>query len=137
MHRTSLSLFLLGIGGLLTLSLPARAEDGIVAVGGEFLMRIRAGSTGMTAEQRAQAVTDRLTVILGDALIRPADVRPVTADKKTVKILVKNRLLVTVTPEDGKANGLSAMQQANVWVKQLRSVLPKINARPNPNEQNP
>lgn len=112
-------------------------ETGIVAVGGEFLIRIRVPAEGMSVQQRVDAVTDRLPDILGLPRIRPDDIKIVTTKKKTVKIMVQNYLFITVTPEDGKANKLSTVAQANVWVKQLRAVLPRINARPNLNNEKP
>jgi hypothetical protein len=128
---------LIGLG-LLVCCLPATAQsqdpnDGIIAIGGEMLLRIRVPADGKSVKQRADDITDRLPVILGDSQLRPENIVATKGAKNTMKIMVKDRLLLTVTPEDGKANGLTTAQQAQIWLKSLRRVLPTINAKPNPN----
>ena len=137
--RTRMSAWLLTLllGGSLLAARPAHADNGVVAVGGEMLFTIRAASSGMSAPERAAAVTDRLAVILGAPTISPEDIRLVPQKDKTVMILVQDRLLVTVTPEDGRPNGKTSRQQAETWARQLRQELPMINARPNPTLRNP
>ena len=118
---------------MLSLSVPAFAQDGVVAVGGETLFVIKAASGGKTIQQRADAVTDRLPDILGDSTIDSLDIRLVPGKGKDYNIMVKSRLLVTVTPEDGASNKRSAMQQAQFWLNQIRRVLPEVTAQPNAN----
>lgn len=132
--RISLWFAALSLSGLLLTSQSAVAQDGTVAIGGQFLFRIRASAEGKTAEQRADDVTDRLPEILGDSQLSPSDITLVPAKGKTYQILVKRRLLITVTPEDGKANQRTALQQATAWAEQARRALPQINAQPNPNQ---
>jgi|GEM_PF-2231300 len=121
------ALFLLGWG------IPVLAQDGVVAVGGETLFVIKAEAGGKSVRDRADAVTDRLPDILGDSTIDALDIRLVPGKGKDYNIMVKSRLLVTVTPEDGVPNKRSAMQQAQVWLNQLRKVLPQVTAQPNAN----
>jgi hypothetical protein len=128
-------LLLLTLSGLWLAAPPASADGANVDVGGEHLITIRAAVGGKTAQQRADAVTDRLPVILGRPLIKASDVHIVPSGGGQFKILVGNLLLVTATPEDGKANGTTSRRQADIWLKQLRTVLPRINALPNPNVQ--
>jgi hypothetical protein len=132
--RTQMSL--IGLG-LLACCLPAvalsqDAKEGEIAIGGERLLRIRVPADGKTVKQRTDDITDRLPVILGDSQIGSADIRAIRARENIIKIMVKDHLLLTVTPEDGRANGLTTAQQAQVWLKSLRRVLPTINAKPNP-----
>lgn len=127
----------LSLMGLL-LALPVIADDvkdGEIAVGGEMLMRIRVPAEGKSVKERADEITDRLPVILGLSQLKPNEISVVKASKNTAKIMVRKQLLVTVTPEDGKANGLTTMQQAQSWLKNLRRILPRVTAQPNPNLQ--
>lgn len=131
--RVFVSALLLACGCLF--ARPALADDGDVAVGGVLLFRIHVAANGMSPKQRAEAVDTRLQDILGAPVISPDDVHIVGADKSSAKILVKDRLLVTVTKADGAFNGVTTQKQAQMWVDSLRKTLPKINARPNPNNQ--
>lgn len=135
MRRRSCALLLL-LGSFLVLARPVRADEGTIAVGGEFLFRIRAAAEGKTVEQRVNQVEERLVTILAEPNLRPADVKftPISGGK--VRLTVKNHFLINATPEDGKANHVSALEQAKSWVKQLKKALPRLNAQPNPNDQN-
>jgi len=110
----------------------AQEGDGIVAVGGEMVLRIRTAGSYSSIQQRTDAVNDRLPVILGLNNLSGADVTVQEAGKGNYKILVRNQLLLMVTPEDGKANGISAPQQAENWAAALRRVLPQVSALVNP-----
>jgi ABC-type phosphate transport system auxiliary subunit len=137
------STLFLAIWGI-TLVLPERiyAQDsqdpnaGLVAVGGEEVLRFRTAPAGMTLQQRANAIQERLVTILSDTTLRPSDI--VTAPAKgDYKILVKNRLLVTVTRKDANANKTSPKLLADTWARHVRKVLPQVNVRPNPNNGEP
>ena len=112
---------------------PALADDGDVAVGGILLFRIHVGANGMSPKERADAVDTRLQVILGAPVIKAEDIHIVGSDKNSAKILVKDNLLVTVTKADGDFNKVTAQKQAQMWLDSLRKGLPKVNAKPNPN----
>ena len=119
--------------GMLSASLPARADDGEVAVGGEHILTIRVGVPGMSIKDRADAVTERLITILGDPGLRASDIKAATSGKDA-KILVKDRLLVTVLVVDAKMNKTTPLALAKTWVTILQRVLPRINQRPLPNQ---
>lgn len=121
------------LAGCCLFARPARADDGDVAVGGVLLFRIHAGANGMSPKERADAVDTRLQDILAEPVIKPDDVHIVGTDKNSAKILVKDRLLVTVTKADGNFNKVTAQKQAQMWLESLRKALPKVNAKPNPN----
>lgn len=126
---------LLALASLLFLSGPVRAQTGApVAIGGETLFTIYASAQGKTAEERADAVTGRLPDILGDSTLTALDIVLVPNKDGSVAIMVKRRLLITVTPADGKRNGKTALQQAQTWAQQARRVLPSVNAQPNPQQ---
>lgn len=117
-------------------STPARADRGDIAVGGEFVMRIRTGAAGLTLDQRVNTVTERLVPILSMPNLSAASVHEVF-HPKSVEIWVGNHLLITTTPADAKANGLKLDQQATLWVDGLKKALPELNAKPNANNGAP
>jgi hypothetical protein len=133
-----------GIG----LAAPARlwAQDaadpnaGLVAVGGEEVLRLRVAPPSMTLSQRAGAIQERLVTILSDTSLRPGDVtvRPVGTGKMSDAVIrVKSRLLVTVTRRDAEANSTTPRLLAEGWARHVRKVLPQVNVRPNPNNGAP
>jgi hypothetical protein len=134
--RTGLRLLPLLACGLLLAAWTARAQnpEGQLAVGGEQLFEIRVPAGGFSIKQRVAAVNGRLVTILAAPVIKPSDVK-IVPNGKDFNITVQNHLLVTVTQADGRVNYLTSRQQAEVWAKQLRKVLPQVNAKPNPNNQ--
>lgn len=119
-----------------TMVLPVRADDprdGIVAVGGETVLTIRFPAAGMTVKQRADAITERLVDILSDPNLKPKDIMAVPISKTTAKVTVKNKLLVTITQETAKFNGMTPLALAQKWAVNIRNVLPTVNVKPNPN----
>jgi hypothetical protein len=128
-----------GVTGVLLWGVSASAlqnadpRDGIVAVGGETILTIRFPAAGMTVKQRADAITERLQDILSDPNLTPKDIMAVPISKTTAKITVKNKLLVTVTQDAAKFNGMTTIGLAQKWANNIRNVLPKINVQPNPN----
>jgi len=123
------------LGSLCLFARPVLAEGSVVAVGGVEVLRIYAATAGKTADERADAVNERLIPILGDSQLKADDIKLVVLGKTAVKIMVKDRLLVTVTADDGKVNKLTALQQAQIWLKHVRKVLPQLVVKPNPNHQ--
>ena len=121
------------LAGCCLFARPALADDADVAVGGIMLFRIHATVNGMSPQDRANAVATRLQDILSAPTLKPEDVQIVGTDKNNQKIMVKDRLLVTVTKADGDANGVTTQKQAQMWLDSLRKNLPKVNAKPNPN----
>lgn len=110
-------------------STPARADKGDIAVGGEFVMRIRTGAAGLTQDQRVNAVTERLVPILSMPNLSAQSVHEIY-HPNSVEIWVGNHLLITTTPADAKANGLNLHQQTKLWADSLKKVLPELNAKP-------
>ena len=109
---------------------------GLVAVGGETILRIRTASAGLSIEQRADTLQERLVTILAAPDLRPSDIT-VAPSGKDCKILVKGKLFVTATQTDASFNKTTTRQLANIWADHIRTVLPKVNAKPNPNSGAP
>jgi|GEM_PF-938278 hypothetical protein len=121
--------------GSISLSYAYNPNDGIVAVGGETLLVLRAPVGNMSIRQRVNAVQDRLVTILGAPKLGMADIVKVKLPDGEYKIDVHHELLVTVTKEDAAANKTTTSKLAGIWLEKLRKVLPEINARPNPNNR--
>lgn len=134
-RMTCLTPLALVVSCLLGAAPAALADEGDIAVGGEFLFRIRAAASGQSVKQRADTVTERLVDILADQTLTTSDVHLVPQKDKTVRMMVKERLLVTVTPDDGKPNQKTAVQQAQIWASRVRIVLPQVNAKTNPSSR--
>jgi hypothetical protein len=134
-----LKLFLAAVAAGVVISIPniARADEGTVAVGGELIVQLRTGAGSQTLKGRADTVTMRLQDILALVELKSADIVGVPQKDGTVAIYVRKKLLLTATAEDGRPSKLTAKQQADVWIKHLRDVLPKVSIKPNPNVQNP
>jgi hypothetical protein len=106
-------------------------NEGLVAVGGVEILRIRMPAPNMTIAERASAIQDRLVTILSDSNLRPSDIVAAPSGKD-YKLLVKGQLLVTVTRRDAEFNKTTTRQLAEVWAKHIRAVLPQVNVKPNP-----
>jgi hypothetical protein len=109
---------------------------GLVAVGGETILRIRTASAGLSIQQRADKLQERLVTILAAPDLRPSDIIVVPSGKDC-KILVNGKLFVTATQTDASFNKTTTRQLANTWADHIRIVLPKVNAKPNPNSGAP
>ncbi|MCS7300702.1 MAG: hypothetical protein NZ556_04015 [Fimbriimonadales bacterium] len=120
-------LCLLGAFALFT----ALAQDYVdISIGGEFVMRLRAGHGNLSVEQRARVVEQRLAELLGERLqAEQITLKEVRKDRQ-YEIYVRGRLLITVTPADAEAAKMGVKQLAEHWLKQLRQTLPEISARP-------
>lgn len=115
----------------------ASASGNTVTFGGQILMRIRTGSGGFTAEQRADQVAQRLIPILSLKNLKPEDVT-VTQTRKyqDATISVRGKLLVTVDKGLSQANGNNDPGDlARAWADNLRKVLPEISVQANPNDK--
>src|SRR5579871_5629129 len=100
---------------VLALALPMQAQettdekDGDVSIGSIKILTVRFPAGDMTIKQRAAAITDRLISILSDARIRPSDITIQPVGKEEAKIVVKDRLLVTVDARTAQFNHTKAM----------------------------
>lgn len=91
-------------------------------------MRIRTGAGGYTAEQRAEAVRERLVPILSMENLTPDDVAiRQTRPNQDAHIFVRDRLLITVDRTLTQANGGGdPYTLASAWAEKLRMVLPQV-----------
>jgi hypothetical protein len=105
-----------------------------VTYSGQILMRIRTGAGGYTAEQRAEAVQDRLQAILSTENLSPDDIvvkqsRPY----QDANIYVRDRLLITVDRKLAQANGNNDPGAlAAQWAARMRAILPTVSVKQQP-----
>lgn len=99
-----------------------------LVIEGHVVMRLRAQAGGMTSEERAYNLRQRLGPILSLPNLSSADVvvrqeRP----GQTASIYVRDRLLITVDRNLAKANQTSIEGLAIQWASNLRQALPRVN----------
>ncbi|MEM9927325.1 MAG: mechanosensitive ion channel domain-containing protein [Cyanobacteria bacterium P01_D01_bin.50] len=94
----------------------------LVELGGEELFRIRAGVGAFSPEERAIAVSNRITKIAEDPTIA---VERIAIDDKplTTNLTVDNRLLVTITDGDARAADLSRQELAKDYLEKIQKTI--------------
>lgn len=103
---------------------------GEVTVGGELILRIRFSASGMTPQQRADAITTRLRTILQDPDLQPSDVVVKPLAWGEAAIYVKGHLLITVDKAHADFHKTTPVKLGEVWAKHLREVLPRVTVKP-------
>jgi len=123
----ALSLVILSLfgtyAGAFTMDQKVVVSDRLIAVA-----RVPAG--GFTATDRIGKVNDRLAYILGFEPLAPRYIRAERAGSD-MAIMVGNRLLMTVTQSDARANHTTVAGLTSVWLRAARAAIPQ--ARPNAN----
>ena len=105
------------------------SSAGEVVIGGELVLRFRVGAGSMSAGDRADAIQARLVKFLYDPQLEAKDITTVASGKDRT-IQIKQELLVTVTPQDAKANQTTPQKLAETWATHLRELLPKLKVQP-------
>jgi len=105
----------------------AQADDCVIVIGGVQVLRIRASYGGMTAKQRADQLRSRLLDIYAQAGSKPLQASDVTLDLTPGKPAVRVRgvLLLSITQDDAKANGMALEVLARQWHTRLREAILK------------
>lgn len=114
-------------------ALPGAAQEndeGKVAVGGSLVLTIRTPAGGMSIKERADAITERLSTFLAYENLKTTDVTVQRMSGNTAKILVRDKLFVTVVPEMSRPNNTTSYALAQIWAKNIRRVLMEHNVTP-------
>ena len=108
-----------------------------LTLGGYPVLRLRAAAGGMTAQERIDRITERLTPLLGIPDIRPSDIvvflPPVDSHvNRSPVIYALGRKLITVDTATVAAagGGGTPLMMASKWAARLQQVLPRVNWRP-------
>jgi len=100
-----------------------------VAFAGKTLFTIRASADGMSAEQRAMDVEKRMIDILSFTSIKDKDV-VAKLHGTNYDLLVKSKLLVTVTPADAATYAWPISKVANHWRNMVAAEIPRMHLLP-------
>ncbi len=107
------------------------SDEAVWSVAGKQVLRLHGTVGGMTPQQRVDTLDGRLTDILsqGEAKLGAEDIT-LKSDGE-VTILVRDKLLVTVTQPDADANHASRVELGKRWLANLRKTLPLLAPRVN------
>jgi len=108
---------------------PAVAEVGDVVVGGVLVLRIRAEAGGMSVQQRAMIVEQRITNALSKARSTPQTIAVRMVGGQPA-IFAGDIMLITVDANHARLNGTTQLSLAGVWARNLREALPKAVPKP-------
>ena len=109
----------------------AKPEMNCIGIGGETLFVLRSQmDLDKSMESRANDVYDRIRYVLNNPNLRSADIKVRRLGDYGYKIVANNELIVPIGPKEAEAHGMTMQGLANEWVTHLRSVLPKLTARP-------
>ena len=121
--------------GPIAAAVPGSFAD--LTLGGYPVLRLRASAGGMTAQERIDRITERLTPLLGIPDIRPSDIvvflPPVDSHiNRAPVIYALGRKLITVDKATVAAagGGGTPLMMASKWAARLQQVLPRVNWRP-------
>jgi hypothetical protein len=109
-------------------SLPSSAQ---VYVGGTFFITLRTTWAGLTPEQRADVVQERINEALSMGPIHPDDISVGQMQGDWV-VLLKGRRFFTADIATAKAESTSPQQLAEQWAQHLRHQLPALTYPTNP-----
>ena len=112
-------------GFALALARPAAADIGDIAVGGVWICRITHAASGYTPDQRAVEVNKRITEVLSSPQFRMGAVVSVHPAGGSTLVLVGDKLVFTVAPEDVMGTPNTTVQLARDWAKRLAEGLSK------------
>lgn len=120
--------FSLGAPLLAPMAAHAVVPPGEVILGNSVVFRFRTPSGGLSPEQRAGKVQERLIDVLGINDLTPNDVK-VRGLKEGPTIYVRDVKIVTIDPETAKASGGTREEVARQWARNLMYMLPVVNVR--------
>jgi hypothetical protein len=115
---------LMAMATMLLCSAVLAADNRQVWMGNSLVLRVRSGAGSYTAAQRVNALQLRANALLQDG----KDIPKFTVRKSGTDscIYADNTFFMSVTPADGRANGVSSAALAKNWAGRLRSILPQI-----------
>jgi len=101
----------------------AKTSGGICAliINGKPAVRFAKGNGNLTAAQRAQITSDRLSQLV-DLRLDPATIY-VRSDKHAARIYVGETMLCIATAADAKHSGATPAELANSWMSNIKSLL--------------
>jgi hypothetical protein len=102
-----------------------------LVLGDTVILRLYSTGSGETPQERVDALTTRITDLLGIPGILPNDVVVYAPKGSAPSVYVLGRRLITVDAAMARANqAKTPVALAQVWAGRLQQVLPRINWRP-------
>lgn len=118
-------LLLVSLGLIASLALPVFAiQPGDVVLGQEVVLRIRYPAGGLSVQERADIVTQRINELLGSNPFSRSDVKVGVRNKEHV-VLIGNNVIITADDATARFNKTTPEQLAEVWAANLRRVIPE------------
>ena len=116
----------------LALGIPAARSlavtPGDIVLGDITVMRLRTASGGVSAEQRASMVQERVNEFLAIPGLKAHDVRVVPTHYGPT-IYVRKIKIITVDPETAKDQNVTPIVLAKTWAHRLMGVIDQVNIR--------
>ena len=120
----------LSLGVLVLWAGVARAEMP-VGLAGETLFVFKAvRDLDKSDQERSDDVYDRLRNILNNPQLKASDIQYKPLGDYGYKIVANGHLIVPIGEREAEAHGSTTQALAEEWTKHLRTVLPKLRARP-------
>ena len=101
------------------------ASSNAVFVGGTPIMRVRVAAGGMSPNQRADQIQQRVNKVLGQGPITVSDIAVEPAGNEAV-VNVKGQLLLTADWATARYNQSTPMELAQKWADTMRGILPSL-----------
>ena len=102
--------------------IPSYAAGGDIDVGGDLLFRVRASHAGLSVQERADKVYERLVTVIGDPLVRPEQIRVHKASPE-YGLFMRDQLIFTIDRNSAQANHTTPYRLGQRWMKRLRSIV--------------
>ena len=96
-------------------------DAGSLVINGANAIRFQIQNGNLSAVQRAQITTDRLSALVS-AKFDPATIR-VQGDRSAARIYAGDKMICVATAKDAKLAGVSALDLANAWASNVRELL--------------
>ncbi|MCE5198976.1 MAG: hypothetical protein ABFD54_18245 [Armatimonadota bacterium] len=110
---------------MLILSSATLAQEGNVMMGNYLFLRIRCASSGFTAQQRADAIQQRVNDLLFPGGVG-LDTVVVQTTGNTTAVYAGGKVLVTVADCDAQINSTTKQALADTWAQRFRTIYPLV-----------
>ena len=97
----------------------------IVWMGGYVLFRMRCSAGGLTPQQRADIIQERVNALIGWDGFDTRTVITKSLPGGSAAIYANNKILVEIDKKTAALNGETPLQLANSWAKNVKTIYPK------------
>ncbi len=97
----------------------------IVWMGGYILFRMRCSAGGLTPQQRADVIQERVNALIGWDGFDTRTVVTKSLPGGSAAVYANNKILVEIDKRTAALNGETPLQLANSWAKNVKMIYPK------------